>query len=96
MGVEKFKKPIGEDSIYKLMLIITFVVAGVFFVKNVISLSISGMIAIGGCLLVLGIALLIMKLIKLNKRKKQLVVCIMLMFVVFVISLFSGNFYSDD
>ncbi len=96
MGVEKFKKPIGEDSIYKLMLIITFVVAGVFFVKNIISLSISGMIAIGGCLLVLGIALLIMKMIKLNKRKKQLVVCIMLMFVVFVISLFSGNFYSDD
>ena len=96
MGVEKFKKPIGEDSIYKLMLIITFVVAGVFFVKNVISLSISGMIAIGGCLLVLGIALFIMKMIKLNKRKKQLVVCIMLMFVVFVISLFSGNFYSDD
>ena len=96
MGVEKFKKPIGEDSIYKLMLIITFVVAGVFFVKNIISLSISGMIAIGGCLLVLGIALLIMKMIKLNKRKKQLVVCIMLMFVVFVISLFSGNFYSAD
>lgn len=96
MGVEKFKKPIGEDSIYKLMLIITFVVAGVFFVKNIISLSISGMIAIGGCLLVLGIALFIMKMIKLDKRKKQLVVCIMLMFVVFVISLFSGNFYSDD
>ena len=96
MKETKFKKPIGEDSIYKLMLIITFVVAGVFFVKNVISLSISGMVAIGGCLLVLGLALLVMKLIKLHKRKKQLVVCVMLMFVVFVISLFSGNFYSDD
>lgn len=96
MNEKKFKKPIGEDSIYKLMLIITFVVSGVFFVKNVISFSLSGMIAIGGCLLVLGLALLVMKLIKLHKRKKQLVVCIMLMFVVFIISLFSGNFYSDD
>lgn len=95
-STKKFKKPIGEDSIYKLMLIITFVVAGAFFVKNVISLSISGMIAIGGCLLALAVALLVMKLIKLHKRKKQLVVCIMLMFVVFIISLFSGNFYSDD
>lgn len=96
MNEKKFKKPIGEDSIYKLMLIITFVVSGVFFVKNVISFSLSGMIAIGGCLLVLGLALLVMKLMKLHKRKKQLVVCIMLMFVVFIISLFSGNFYSDD
>lgn len=96
MNEKKFKNPIGEDSIYKLMLIITFVVSGVFFVKNVISFSLSGMIAIGGCLLVLGLALLVMKLIKLHKRKKQLVVCIMLMFVVFIISLFSGNFYSDD
>lgn len=96
MNEKKFKKPIGEDSIYKLMLIITFVVSGVFFIKNVISFSLSGMIAIGACLVVLGLALLIMKLIKLNKRKKQLVVCIMLMLVVFVISLFSGNFYSDD
>lgn len=96
MKETKFKKPIGEDSIYKWMLIITFVVAGAFFVKNIISFSISGMVAIGGCLLALGLALLVMKLIKLHKRKKQLVVCVMLMFVVFVISLFSGNFYSDD
>lgn len=96
MDEKKFKKPIGEDSIYKFMLIITFAVSGVFFIKNVISLNIGGMIAIGACLVVLGLALWIMKLMKLDKRKKQLVVCIMLMFVVFVISLFSGNFYSDD
>ena len=96
MKDKKFKKPIGEDYIYKLMLTITFVVSGAFFVKNVISLSISGMIAIGGCLLALVLALVIMNLMKLYKRKKQLVVCVMLMFVIFVISLFSGNFYSDD
>ena len=96
METKKFKKPIKEDSIYKLMLIITFVVAGAFFVKNIIGWDLKGMIAIGGCLLVLGLALLVMKLMKLHKRKKQLVVCIMLMFVVFVISLFSGDFYSDD
>ena len=95
-NVKKFKKPIGEDSIYKLMLIITFVVAGAFFVINIIRLNLMGMIAIGGCLLAFGGALLIMKLIKLHKRKKQLVVCVMLMFLVFVISLFSGDFYSDD
>lgn len=95
-NVKKFKKPIGEDSIYKLMLIITFAVAGAFFIINVIRLNIIGMIAIGGCLLVFGGALLVMKLMKLHKHKKQLVVCIMLMFLVFVISLFSGDFYSDD
>ena len=53
-NVKKFKKPIGEDSIYKLMLIITFAVAGAFFIINVIRLNIIGMIAIGGCLLVFG------------------------------------------
>ena len=96
MKEQKFKKPIGEDSIYKFMLILTFVVAGAFFAKNVISLSVSGMVAIGACLLALALSLFVMKLMKLHKRKKQLVVCIILMFVVFVISLFSGNFYSDD
>ena len=78
------------------MLIITFAVSGVFFIKNIIGFNVGGMIAIGACLLVLGLALVIMKAMKLHKRKKQLVVCIMLMFVVFIISLFSGNFYSDD
>ena len=94
--VKKFSKPVGEDSIYKLMLIITFAVAGAFFVKNIIGFSLVGMISIGGCLLAFAAALFIMKLIKLHKRKKQLVVCVMLMFLVFVVSLFSGNFYSDD
>ena len=95
-NVKKFSKPVGEDSIYKLMLIITFAVAGAFFVKNIISFSLIGMLSIGGCLLGFAAAILVMNLIKLHKRKKQLVVCVMLMFVVFVVSLFSGNFYSDD
>ena len=96
MEGKKFKKPLGEDSIYKLMLIVTFAVAGAFFVINVVGFNVSGMIAIGSCLVVLLLALFVMKLVKLHKRKKQLVVCIMLMFLVFVISLFSGDFYSDD
>lgn len=96
MEKKKFKKPIKEEAIYKLMLVITFGVAGVFFLKNIISWDLGGLIAIGGCLLALGLALLIMKLIKLEQHKKQLSVCIMLMFVVFIISLFSGEFYSDD
>ena len=95
-NVKKFSKPVGEDSIYKLMLIITFAVAGAFFVKNIISFSLVGMLSIGGCLLAFAAAIFVMNLIKLHKRKKQLVVCVMLMFVVFVVSLFSGSFYSDD
>ena len=95
-NVKKFSKPIGEDSIYKFMLIITFAVAGAFFIINIIRLNVLGMIVIGGCLLVLGGALLVMKLMKIHKHKKQLAVCVMLMFLVFVISLFSGDFYSDD
>ena len=94
--VKKFKKPIGEDSIYKFMLILTFAVAGAFFVINVIRFNVLGMSVIGGCLVILACTLLIMKLMKVYKRKKQLVLCIMLMFLVFVISLFSGDFYSDD
>ncbi len=93
---KKFKKPIGEDSIYKTMLIITFAVAGVFFLKNVIGFNLGAMLGIGVCLIVFGLALLIMNLAKIHKRKRQLVVCVMIMFLVFVISLFSGNFYSDD
>lgn len=96
MNQKKFKKPISEEMIYKLMLIITFSVSGVFFIKNIISFSLKGLIAIGSCLVVLALALLIMKLLKVDKHKKQIVVSIMLMGVVFVISLFSGDFYSDD
>lgn len=96
MKEKKFKKPIGEDTIYKIMLIITFAVAGVFFVKNIITFQIGAMIAIGGCLLVLGVALLIMKAANVHKRKKQFVVSIMIMLIIFTISLFSGDYYSDD
>ncbi len=96
MNEKKFKKPIGEDSIYRFMLILSIVVAAGFLLKNIISFSLVGMIAIGSCLAVLGLSLVVMKAIKLHKRKKQLVVCILIMFIVFVISLFSGNYYSDD
>lgn len=93
---KKYKKPIREDAIYRIMLIITFSVAGIFFLKNIINFNLGAMIAIGSCLLILGIALLVMKLAKVHKRKKQFVVSIMIMFIIFVISLFSGEYYSDD
>ncbi len=93
---KKVKGPIAQEKIFKVMMIMTFAVAGAFLLKNVIGKTWTGAIAVGVCLAVFAVAMLIMRKINVSQYTKQFVLCIGLPFVVFFISIFSGNFYSDD
>ena len=90
------KIPIGEDKIFKIMMIITFSVATVFLLKNIISKSIQGSLAVSICLLVFAAVILGMRKMHIALHTQQFAICLCIVFLVFVISLFSGSYYSDD
>lgn len=90
------RKPISKDTIFKVMLYITYIVSGVFFLKNIIGKNFPGMIAIGLCLVIFTAVLLILRGLKRDVREQQFMTSMGLLFVVFIISQFSGESYSDD
>lgn len=90
------KKPMSEEKIFKSMMTAVFLVASLFFVKNLISKAWTGAIVIGICLVVFSTAMFIMKKINVKQKIQQLVLCLSIVFLVFCISLNSGNYYSDD
>ena len=93
---KKIRKVVPKEAIFKVMLYLTYGVSSVFLLKNIITQDVGGMIAVGLVLLVFTVVLLLMRIMKTEEESKQLVVSIGLIFVVFVISLFSGECYSDD
>ena len=90
------KKPMSEEKIFKSMMTAVYLVASLFFVKNLIGKSWTGAIVIGVCLLVFSIAMFLMKKINASQKIQQLVLCLSIVLLVFCISLNSGNYYSDD
>lgn len=90
------KKPTSESTIFRYMMIAVFAVAAIFFLKNLIGQSIQGAAVIGICLLVFAIIVVVMNKMQLDRIKQQLVLCLSIVFLVFIISLNSGNYYSDD
>lgn len=90
------KKPMSEEKIFKSMMTAVFLVASLFFVKNLINKAWTGAIVIGICLVVFSTAMFIMKKINVKQKIQQLVLCLSIVFLVFCISLNSGNYYSDD
>lgn len=92
----KEKSPITHHTIYKIMLWVTMITSGVFFVKNIIGFNLGGLIAVGSCIIVLVAALSIMKAKRTDDLIKEFVLSIILVFVIMTISLFSGASYSDD
>ncbi len=90
------KSPITHHTIYKIMLWVTMITSGVFFVKNIIGFNMGGLIAVGSCIIVLIAALLIMKVKHTDDLIKEFVLSVILVFVIMTISLFSGASYSDD
>ena len=90
------KSPATPEKIYKIMMIITFSVAGVFLVKNLLGGEIQGALVVAGCLFVFGAGSLFMKKLDVSMSTRQLFICIGLLFLVFIISMNSGDFYSDD
>lgn len=93
---KKVKGPIPQEKIFKVMLSLTLIVAGVFMVKNMLSQAWTGAIAVGAVIFVFLIVILTMKKMRIGAYKKQFVVCVSLPVVVFCISIFSGTYYSDD
>jgi len=90
------KLPASPERIYKIMLITTFGVAGIFFLKNLLSGGMRGAVAIGVCLCAFAAVLVILKKLKLPPSTQQLAISVGLMLVVFMISMNSGDFLSDD
>ncbi len=90
------KEPITKDQIFKIMRNITFIVASVFFAKDLLGGEIGGAIFIGICLGVFALIIVLMKKFNIPADKQQFVVSIVLMLLIFFISINSGAYYSDD
>lgn len=90
------REPISKDKIFKTMLYVTYIVAAVFLLKNIIGKSLVGAGAVGISLAVFTVVLLVLKSRHAKEEKQQFVVSMSLVFLVFIISLNSGDYYSDD
>lgn len=87
---------VPKEAIFKVMLWLTYVVAGAFLLKNMLGGDIPGMCAVGLVLVVFTAVLLVLRFLKTSETSMQLVVSVALVVVVCIISLFSGESYSDD
>ncbi len=90
------RSPLNDNKIFRIMMIMVFVIAGVFLVKNLIGKTWGAVMTIGACIIVFALLTGGMKLFKIKKSIQKFVISICMMVLVFVISLFSGNYYSDD
>lgn len=90
------KKPISKDMIFKVMLYVTYIVAAVFLLKNIIGKSILGAVVIGASLAVFTVVLLVMRACHARIENQQFTVAVSLVLLVFIISINSGASYSDD
>lgn len=96
MKQKKVKAPISHGKIYKMMLIITLLVASAFLLVNVLKKNYQAAAVIGVCLAVFIVVMLVMKIKKVSSQKRELVLSVSLLLLDFVISLYSGESYSDD
>lgn len=96
LNMTELVKNITKDSIYKIMNGITLAVSAVFLIKNVLGGEIIGSIAIGLCLGVYCLALIIMSKMKIQADTRNLVVSVALLVVISIVSIFSGSSFGDD
>ena len=92
----ELRKPMTHDRIYKIMLYVTYIISGVFFVLNLIKFNIPGIIAIGAVLLLFTAVLYYLKRNQVSVETKEFAISIAMEVIIFVISQFSGASYSDD
>lgn len=90
------KKILSNESIYKIMQWLPPVVAGAFLLKNVAAHNTLAMLVIGVCLVTYISVAIIANVRKLSLYHREYILAIALPFLVFIISLFSGECYSDD
>lgn len=96
LSMTELVKNITKDTIYKFMNGITLAVSALFLVKNVLSSEMIGSIAIGLCLGVYCIVLIIMNKTKIATDTRNLVVSVALLIVISIVSIFSGESFGDD
>lgn len=96
MEKKKAKLPASPERILKIMMIMTFSVATVFFLKDLLGGNVTGAIVIGLCLLVFAGFIVMSNKMKMPATTRQLAIGVGLMLVVFMISCSSGDFLSDD
>lgn len=94
-GQEK-KQPITPATIFKMMLTITLVISGVFFLKNLLSGNIQSGIIIGISMVIFSAVFGILKIRNAQDTTKQMAISVGMMFLIFVIALNSGAYFSDD
>lgn len=90
------KGMLSHEKIYMIMQWLPIGVSSIFFIKNIFAGDITAMITIGLCLMVFGGMLGIFKIKNVKLYTKELGLAIALPFLVFMISLNSGESYSDD
>ena len=76
------KSPATPEKIYQIMMIITFAVASVFLIKNLIGGEMQGAAVVAGCLLVFGVGSFLMKKLNVSMKSRQLFICIGLLFCI--------------
>lgn len=92
----KEKKMMTPEKIYKIMQWLPVAVAAVFFLINVIKKNTPAIIVIGICLLAFAAFFWISSKKNIELYKKEYILAVALPTLVFLISLFSGDYYSDD
>lgn len=90
------KTPISDAIVFRNMMLAVFAIATIFFMKNLISRTWTGAITIGICILIFSVLIFLMKKRNTTPRNQQLVLSLSIAFLVFFISLNSGEYYSDD
>lgn len=94
--VKQPREPISEKTVYRIMVGMTFAVGGIFLLKDLVVKDLGGAKVI--CI-VFGILLAVLLSLKLLHVKQEIcnfLVSIFVLFVVFIVSLNSGEYYSDD
>ena len=69
-GQGKAKSPASPEQIFKIMMIMTFAVGGVFFITNLTAKNVMGMLTIGICLTTFAIIVLLMKKLQVKQEKQ--------------------------
>ena len=90
------KAPMSHQSIYRFMLAVSVCVGTAFLAVNIVKRNYQAAAVIGVCLSVFGITMLWMKHRQVKSSTRELVLAMSLLFLEFIISIYSGESYSDD
>ncbi|MBR2131902.1 MAG: methyl-accepting chemotaxis protein [Oscillospiraceae bacterium] len=92
----KVHKALSRGQIFKLSVALTYIVSGAFLVKDILGNDMRGALIIGVVLVVFTAILLGMIFLKVKYDTQRLVVSSCLIVLLFVISLTTGTYYSED